>query len=68
MMRVPQFKDPDVTKFLTEMIRDFDRSDKDVMNSNTANKSLLLYAPDGSVWEIKVGNTGTLSATRPVKL
>jgi hypothetical protein len=64
MMKVPNFKDPDVTKFLTEMLRDFDRSDKGVMSAITANKSLLLYSPSLKVFEITVSDTGVLTATK----
>ena len=64
MIRVPNFKDPDVTKFLIEMLRDFDRTDKDVMTLNTANRSLLLYSPSKKVFEIKVSDAGVISATQ----
>jgi hypothetical protein len=64
MMKVPNFKDPEVTKFLIEMLRDFDRSDKDNMSLTTANRSLLLYSPSLKVFEIKVSDTGVISATK----
>jgi len=64
MMKVPNFEDPAVTKFLTEMLRDFDRSDKGVMSTVTANKSLLLYSPGLKVFEITVSDTGVITATK----
>lgn len=64
MMKVPNFKDPDVTKFLTEMLREFDRTDKQVLSAITANKSLLLYSPGLKVFEIKVSDTGVITATK----
>lgn len=63
-MKVPNFKDPEVTKFLIEMLRDFERSDKEVLSSITANRSVLLYSPSLKVFEIKVSDTGTITATK----
>lgn len=64
MMKVPQFQDPEVTKFLTEYLRELDRTNKDVLKLSTANKSLLLYSPSLKVFEIKVSDAGVISATK----
>jgi hypothetical protein len=59
-MKVPNFKDPEVTKFLVEMLRDFDRSDKDVLSSTTGNHSVLLISPSKKVFEVTVTDAGAL--------
>lgn len=64
MAKVPNFKDPEVTKFLVELLRDFDRSDKDVLSSKTGNHSLLLISPGKKVYEITVSDTGVLTTTK----
>jgi hypothetical protein len=64
MMRVPNFKDLEVTKFLSEMLREFDRSDKEVLSAITANRSVLLYSPSKKVFEITVSDTGVITATK----
>ena len=63
-IKVPNFKDPDVSKFLVEFIREQDRTDKEFMSSITANRSLLLYSPSKFVFEIKVSDAGILTATK----
>ena len=63
-IKVPNFKDPDVTKFLVEYLREVDRTDKENMSNVTANKSLLLYSPSLKVFEIKVSDTGVITATK----
>ena len=62
-VKVPQFQDPAVTKFLVEMLRDFDRSDKDVLSSVTGNHSVLLISPSKKVFEVTVSDAGVLSVT-----
>ena len=64
MIRVPQFKDPAVTKFLTEYIRGLDRDREDVLHSHKANKSILLYSLRGNVYEITVNNDGVLEVEK----
>lgn len=63
-MKVPQFKDPDVTKFLTEMVRDNDKNNKNLLSSITANHSLLLQSSDLKVFEITVTSAGALVITK----
>jgi hypothetical protein len=65
MMKVPEFKTfPQVTTFLTNLMREFERTDKDVLHSNTANKSILLISRNKTVYEITVENDGTLTSTK----
>jgi hypothetical protein len=64
MMKVPNFEDPAVTKFLVEYLRESERTDKDYMRATTGNKSLLLYSPSLKVFEIKVSDTGVITATK----
>jgi len=64
-VKVPNFQDPAVSKFLIELLRDFDRSDKDVLSSTTANHSLLLITPDKTkVYEITISNAGAIVTTK----
>jgi hypothetical protein len=62
--KVPNFKDPEVTKFLIEYIRETNRQDIDYMRATTANKSVLLYSPSKKVYEITVSDAGAITATK----
>jgi hypothetical protein len=63
-MRIPNFKDPEVTKFMIEYMRDQEREARGKMDSNTANRAVLLYSPSKKVYEIKVDDAGVISATK----
>lgn len=63
-MIIPQFKDPEVTKFLNLFQKDQDQKFKNLLSSIKGNQSLLLFAPNLSVWEIKVSNAGAITATK----
>lgn len=62
-MRIPKFADEEVTKFANELVRDIERMARGKMDSDTANRALLLYSPSKKVYEIKVDDSGVLSAT-----
>jgi hypothetical protein len=64
MITVPNFKDPDVTKFLVELMRELDSSNKFVLKSNAGNHSLLLLSPSLKVFEVKVSDAGALTVTK----
>lgn len=64
MMKVPIFQDPEVSKFLTEMLKEAEKSNKDVLSSVTGNRSVLLYSPSKYVFEVKVSDAGALSVTK----
>jgi hypothetical protein len=63
-MRVPNFKDLELTKYLTEWDREIERMRKDTISAIGANRALLLYSPNKSVWEIKVTDAGALTVTK----
>jgi len=63
-MRIPNFEDPDVTKFMNEFLRDRERTDRGKMDSNTANRALLLYSPSKKVYEVTVNDSGVLVVTK----
>lgn len=63
-IRVPNFKDPELTKFLTQWQRELDSTKKDSLSSITGNHSILLVSPDKSVWEVKVSDLGALTTTK----
>ena len=63
-MIVPQFKDPDVTKFLVEQDRNINAIKRDLLSAVTANRSVLLYSPSKLVFEVTVDDAGTLHAVK----
>jgi hypothetical protein len=64
MMKVPNLKDPELVKFLTELLRELENTEKETMSNITANRSLLLYSPSLKVFEIKVSDVGVITATK----
>lgn len=63
-MRIPNFKEPELTKFLTEWDREIDRLRKDALSKVTANQSVLLQSPGNKVWEVTVTDAGALVLTK----
>lgn len=63
-MRIPEFNDPEVTKFLVEQDRELDKTKKDTLSSVTGNRSLLLYSPSKLVYEVTVTDLGVLVVTQ----
>lgn len=63
-MRIPNFKDVELTKFLTNWDKDLDKQFKDCLSSITANHSVLLQSPGGKVYEITVSDVGALVVTK----
>lgn len=62
-VKVPVFRDPAVTDFLTRYIESKDREYKMVMSRVSANDSLLLFSPSRKVYEVRVDDAGVISAT-----
>lgn len=60
MIRVPNFKDPEVTKFLTNFVKDFEDTKKLYLSRITANRSILLISENGEVFRVTVSNSGVL--------
>jgi len=63
-MRIPNFKDPDVTKFLVEWDLELQRMRKDQLSAIGGNRSLLLYSPSKKVYEVTVDDSGVLTTTK----
>jgi hypothetical protein len=63
-MKVPNFKEPEVTKFLEQFQLDLNRKLTTFLNADSANKSVLLYSPNKKVFEITVSDTGVITATK----
>jgi len=63
MMKVPQFEDPAVTKFLVEYLREEDRINVGYLKAGTANNSVLLLSPNKKTYEVKVSDAGVLTVT-----
>ena len=64
MITVPQFKDPDVTRFLVELMREIDLGKKSVLSSASGNHSVLLISPGLKVFEVTVTDAGALVVTK----
>jgi hypothetical protein len=64
MMKVPTFKEAGLTDFLNKLMIELDRAENDNLSSVTANNSLLLLSPSKKVFEVKVSDTGVLTATK----
>ena len=62
-LRVPIFREPGLTEFLTRMIQEREIVDDERLSKITANHSLLLQSPNGSVYEVKVSDAGALTFT-----
>jgi hypothetical protein len=62
-MRVPQFKEPGLTKFLEDLDNDLRRAQIFNVNSRTARDSALLQSPSGKVYAVKVDDAGVISTT-----
>ena len=63
-MRVPNFKDVELTKYLNEWNREFENMKKEQLSSITGNKSVLLYSPSLKVFEVTVTDAGALVVTK----
>jgi hypothetical protein len=62
-MRKPTFQDPEINRFFTDWQSEMDRIKRDSLSSVTANRAVLLYSPSKKVYEIKVDDSGVISAT-----
>jgi len=63
-MRIPKFEDPEVTKFMIEFMRDQERVNRNKLDAETANRSVLLYSPNKKVYEVTVNDAGVLVITK----
>jgi hypothetical protein len=63
-LRVPQFKEPGLSRFFEEMIAAMERDAATKIDKNTANHSVLLQSPNSSVWELTITDAGTVLATK----
>ena len=63
-MRIPKFDDEELNKFMIEFVRDNERSMRDKLDLNTANRAVLLYSPSKKVYELTVDDSGVLAITK----
>ena len=63
-MRIPEFKEPGLSQFLSDLDRDIQRFKLATMSGVTANRALLLYSPSKMVFEITVDDAGVLHAVK----
>lgn len=64
MMKVPVFKEPGLTRFLTDMSKEVQLFRIETMSRTQANNSLLLISPSNKIFEVKVDDAGVLTATK----
>ena len=62
-VKVPTFKDTDVTKFMIQYIAEVDRKDRDLLSAIQGNRALLLISPSKKEYEVKVDDSGVLHTT-----
>ena len=63
-MRVPNFKDIELTKYLNEWNREIENMRRDTLSGIGGNRSVLLYSPSKFVFELTVTDAGTLVVTK----
>ena len=63
-MRIPNFKDPDLTRYLTEWDREIQKNKRDALSAIGGNKSILLFSPSLKVFEVTVTDAGALVVTK----
>jgi hypothetical protein len=63
-MRVPDFNDPELSRFLVEQDREIERFKKNALSGVTANRSVLLYSPSKFVYELTVSDAGVLQIVK----
>lgn len=63
MRSVPKFKEPELTRFLEDLLKEVTIRDKDKLYASKANHSVLLLSPSLKTYEIKIDDAGVLSAT-----
>jgi hypothetical protein len=61
-MKVPAFREPGLTRFLTDMIQERELGDDGKLDKGKANHSILLQSSGGKVYEITVDDAGVLMA------
>ena len=62
-MRIPNFEDMEITKFLVQWDLEIQRMREDNLSAVRGNRALLLYSPSKKVYEVTVSDTGVLSTT-----
>jgi hypothetical protein len=62
-MRIPNFQDMEVTKFLVQWDLELQRMRKDSMSATGGNRALLLISPGKKVYEVTVSDLGVLTTT-----
>lgn len=62
-VKIPQFKEPGLSEFITRLIEDRDRTTREKLDKVRANTSVLLYSPSKKVYEVTVSDAGALVVT-----
>lgn len=63
-LKVPDFKEGGLTKFLINLIADMDDKNDEKISKIAANHSVLLQSPGNKVYEITVNDAGVLVITK----
>ena len=63
-MRIPNLKDQELMRFLTDWNREIESVQRDTLSAIRGNNSLLLISPSLKVFEVKVTDAGALTVTK----
>jgi hypothetical protein len=63
-MRIPNLKDTELMRFLTDWNRELEGMQRDALSKVQGNNSLLLISPSLKVFEVKVTDAGALTVTK----
>lgn len=62
-MRQPNFREPGLNRFLTDMDKEIQDVKRQSLSITTANHSVLLMAPNKKIYEVTVSDVGALVVT-----
>lgn len=62
-MRIPNFKEPGLSKFLSDLQSELKREHTNSVSKVTANHSVLLQSPSDKIYEVTVNDSGVLVVT-----
>lgn len=66
-LRIPNFQDPELTKFFTAWVKDQENQNKSFLSNTGANYSVMLQSPDNSVYSVSVDNNGNVNVSTVVR-
>src|SRR5262245_56209710 len=61
-MKVPDFKEPGLSKYLTDLAKEREELLKGFLTKGTTNHSVLLQSPGGNVYEVTINDDGSITS------